>query len=211
MKSNIDETFGYHVYRTMSAQRTTRKTRSKVNAKSDDLFDRQRQPRNTTTTTSPAMQHTGITTTSHIAMPHTGNATHGIAERHIKDISEQLDDLIGTPIPGIQTPQQQTSHPPPPTSHSPNLPSHTTEQPPTTPPPDIKDGDARSVDLGSHLDQRDIEGRLNEAEFRGYWRKRFSILLQRSNASVILHKLSRILPEEDKGFLLDRAIQGSVH
>ena len=44
-----------------------------------------------------------------------------------------------------------------------------------------------------------------------YRRKRFSGLLQRSNASVILHKSSRLLPIEEKGFMLNSAIQGIVH
>ena len=58
---------------------------------------------------------------------------------------------------------------------------------------------------------RDIEGRCNEAEFCCYWRKRFSVLLQKSNASFILHKLSRLLSTAEKRFMLDSVIQGTVH
>ena len=40
---------------------------------------------------------------------------------------------------------------------------------------------------------RDIEGYINEADFRGFWRKKFSIILQRCNTKVILHQLTRVL------------------
>ena len=42
------------------------------------------------------------------------------------------------------------------------------------------------------------------------WQRDLEIL-KRSNASVILHKLSRLLSTEEKGFMLDSAIQGAVH
>ena len=58
---------------------------------------------------------------------------------------------------------------------------------------------------------QDFEGCQNEAEFCGYWRKTFSVLLQRSNVRFILCKLSCLLPTEDHENLLDRAIQSSVH
>ena len=31
---------------------------------------------------------------------------------------------------------------------------------------------------------RDVEGHKNEADFRGFWRKKFSVILQRCNAKV---------------------------
>ena len=43
---------------------------------------------------------------------------------------------------------------------------------------------------------RDDEGHRNEAEFRGYWRRRPGILLQRCNAHVIQKKLLKMLPAE---------------
>ena len=47
--------------------------------------------------------------------------------------------------------------------------------------------------LGNRLEKsRDIEGRKNTAEFRNYWRRHFSIVLQRCNSKVILNKLARV-------------------
>ena len=39
---------------------------------------------------------------------------------------------------------------------------------------------------------RDVESGSSEAQFRGQWRKRLSICLQKSNSNVILRKLRRI-------------------
>ena len=39
---------------------------------------------------------------------------------------------------------------------------------------------------------KDEEGRKNEVQFRGQWRKRFSICLQKSNSNVTMKKLRAI-------------------
>ena len=59
---------------------------------------------------------------------------------------------------------------------------------------------------------RDIEGRKNTAEFRNYWRRRFSIVLQWCNSKVILNKLARISSSSNQvETLFDRDIKNSVH
>ncbi|XP_062500540.1 retinaldehyde-binding protein 1-like [Corticium candelabrum] len=54
---------------------------------------------------------------------------------------------------------------------------------------------------------RDIEGYTNEADFRGFWRKNFSIILQGCNARVILHKLTRVFPGEEDENIHNRDYQ----
>ena len=58
---------------------------------------------------------------------------------------------------------------------------------------------------------RDVKGRKNEADFRGFWQKKFSVILQRCNAKVMLNKLSRLLPQEIDENIYNRDIQGCLH
>ena len=58
---------------------------------------------------------------------------------------------------------------------------------------------------------RDVEGRKNEADFRGFWRKKFSVILQRCNAKVMQNKLSRLLPQEVDENIYNRDIHGCLH
>ena len=59
---------------------------------------------------------------------------------------------------------------------------------------------------------KDCEGLSNPAEFRSFWRKRFSVLLQKTNAKVILKKLRRLTEElGDEDFLVERDVQNSLH
>ena len=57
---------------------------------------------------------------------------------------------------------------------------------------------------------RDIEGFTNEVDFRGFWKK-LSIILQRCNARVILHKLTRVFPGEEDENIHNRDYQSSLH
>ena len=59
---------------------------------------------------------------------------------------------------------------------------------------------------------RNAEGQQNTVEFLNYWRRRFSVSLQRCNAKVVLKKISRLscgVNEECR--LFDRDIHISVH
>ena len=61
---------------------------------------------------------------------------------------------------------------------------------------------------------RDDEGRKNPAEFRGLWRKRFSVLIQTWNARVILNKIKRLSFESSYSnaiFSDDKDIQNAIH
>ena len=58
---------------------------------------------------------------------------------------------------------------------------------------------------------RDIEGYKNEADFRRFGREKFSIILQRCNAKVILHKLTRVFPGEVDENKHNRDYQSSLH
>ena len=58
---------------------------------------------------------------------------------------------------------------------------------------------------------RDMEGYTNEADFRGYWTKKFSIILQRCNTKVILHKLTHVFPGEVNEKIHNRDYQSSLH
>ena len=56
------------------------------------------------------------------------------------------------------------------------------------------------------------EANFTASMFMSYWRKRFSIILQRCNAKVILRKLSKLSPNHgDLDRLFDFDIQGQVH
>ena len=59
---------------------------------------------------------------------------------------------------------------------------------------------------------RNVEGQQNTVEFLNYWRRRFSVSLQRCNTKVVLKKISRLscgVNEESR--LFDRDIHISVH
>ena len=58
---------------------------------------------------------------------------------------------------------------------------------------------------------RDIEGYTNEADSRSFLEKKFSIILQRCNARVILHKLTRVFPGEEDENIHNRDYQSSLH
>ena len=58
---------------------------------------------------------------------------------------------------------------------------------------------------------RDIEGYTSKADFRGFWRKKFSIILLQCNAKVIHHKLTRVFPGEVDENIYDRDYQSSLH
>ena len=58
---------------------------------------------------------------------------------------------------------------------------------------------------------RDTEGYTNEADFRDFWRKKFSTILQRCNAKVILHKLTCVFPGEVDENIHNRDYQSSLH
>ena len=55
---------------------------------------------------------------------------------------------------------------------------------------------------------------LSEAAFRSYWRRRFSVIIQKCNSRVVLRKLSRLslncLDGQDK-LEMDKAIHSSIH
>ena len=61
---------------------------------------------------------------------------------------------------------------------------------------------------------KDMLGRKNEAAFRSYWRRRFSVIIQKCNSRVVLRKLSRLslnfLDGQDK-LEMDKAIHSSIH
>ena len=53
---------------------------------------------------------------------------------------------------------------------------------------------------------------FNASMFMSYWRKRFSTILQRCSAKVILRKLSKLSPNHgDLDRLFNFEIQGQVH
>ena len=54
---------------------------------------------------------------------------------------------------------------------------------------------------------RDIEAYTNEADFRGFWRKKFSIILQQCNTRVILNKLTCVFPGEEDENIHNRDYQ----
>ena len=59
---------------------------------------------------------------------------------------------------------------------------------------------------------RNVEGQQNTVEFLNYWRRRFSVSLQRCNAKVVLKKISRLsCGENEECRLFDRDINISVH
>ena len=59
---------------------------------------------------------------------------------------------------------------------------------------------------------RNVEGQQNTVEFLNYWRRRFSVSLQRCNAKVVLKKISRLsCGENEECRLFDRDIHISVH
>ena len=61
---------------------------------------------------------------------------------------------------------------------------------------------------------RDDEGRKNPAEFRGLWRKRFSVLIQTWNTRVILNKTKKLSFESSCSnaiFSNDKDIQNAIH
>ena len=67
-----------------------------------------------------------------------------------------------------------------------------------------------------HLSQQSVNPEANFnaswSMFVSYWRKRFSTILQRCNAEVILRKLSKLSPNHgDLDRLFDFDIQGQVH
>ena len=67
-----------------------------------------------------------------------------------------------------------------------------------------------------HLSQQSVNPEANFnaswSMFVSYWRKRFSTILQRCNAEVILRKLSKLSPNHgDLDRLFDFDIQGRVH
>ena len=65
-----------------------------------------------------------------------------------------------------------------------------------------------------HLSQQSAnrEANFNASMFMLYWRKRFSTILQRCNAKVILRKLSKLSPiRGDLERLFDFDIQSQVH
>ena len=65
-----------------------------------------------------------------------------------------------------------------------------------------------------HLSQQsaNAEVNCNASMFMSYWRKTFSIILQRCNAKVILRKLSKLSPNHgDLDRLFDFDIQSQVH
>ena len=65
-----------------------------------------------------------------------------------------------------------------------------------------------------HLPQQSAnpEANSNASMIMLYWRKRFSTILQRCNAKVILRKLSKLSPNHgDLDRLFDYDIQSQVH
>ena len=58
---------------------------------------------------------------------------------------------------------------------------------------------------------RDVESGLSEAQFRGQWRKRLSICLQKSNSNVVLRKLRRITEGNEELDDNERDIQTIIH
>ena len=65
-----------------------------------------------------------------------------------------------------------------------------------------------------HLSQQSAnpEANFNASMFMLYWRKRFSTILQRCNAKIILRKLSKLSPNHgDLDRLFDFDIQSQVH
>ena len=65
-----------------------------------------------------------------------------------------------------------------------------------------------------HLSQQSAnpEANFNASMFMSYWRKRFSTILQKCNAKVILRKLSKLSPNHgDLDRLFDFDIQSQVH
>ena len=65
-----------------------------------------------------------------------------------------------------------------------------------------------------HLSQQsaNLEGNFNVSMFMSYCRKRFSTILQRCNAKVILRKFSKLSPNHgDLDRLFDFDIQSQVH
>ena len=58
---------------------------------------------------------------------------------------------------------------------------------------------------------RSSVGKCNEAEFRGYWRHRFAVLLQRCNARVMEKKLEKILGFACDPNTSDRSVQYILH
>ena len=58
---------------------------------------------------------------------------------------------------------------------------------------------------------RNVESGSSEAQFRGQWRKRLSICLQKSNSNVILRKLRRIAEGNEELDDNERDIQNIIH
>ena len=62
------------------------------------------------------------------------------------------------------------------------------------------------------LRSRDSDGKCNKAEFRSYWRKKLSVILQRCNAKVLLKKIDRLhLQSSSADIALDCELQSSIH
>ena len=80
--------------------------------------------------------------------------------------------------------------------------------------PDISFYDANLVIMSVGKESKRHRRKKEEVEFKNYWRRRMSIILQKCNSRVILRKLSRLSVyrlDNENILAIDKDIQSSIH